>query len=44
MHTPIRFVVPWLNLGAMAAATPLLTALGAMLLSRSGNAAVRRTG
>jgi putative ABC transport system permease protein len=44
-ENPIRFVVPWLNLGAMAAATPLLTALGAMLLSRSTDtAAVRRTG
>lgn len=40
---PVRFIVPWLNLGVMAAATPLLTALGAMLLSRSGNAAGRRT-
>ncbi len=41
---PVRFVVPWLNLGAMAAAAPLLTALGAMLLSRSTDTAARRTG
>ncbi|HET9168659.1 MAG TPA: ABC transporter permease [Actinospica sp.] len=29
------FVVPWLDLGALAVAVPLLTALGAALLSRS---------
>ena len=29
------FTVPWLNLGAMAVAVPLITALGAMLLSAS---------
>ncbi|MBR7836703.1 FtsX-like permease family protein [Actinospica durhamensis] len=29
------FTVPWLNLGAMAVAVPLVTALGAMLLSAS---------
>ncbi|WP_034263801.1 ABC transporter permease [Actinospica robiniae] len=40
---PVRFIVPWLNLGAMAVATPLLTALGAMLLSRSTGAASGRT-
>jgi putative ABC transport system permease protein len=40
---PVRFIVPWLNLGVMAAATPLLTALGAMLLSRSGHTTGRPT-
>lgn len=32
---PMPFTVPWLNLGAMAVAVPLVTAVGAMLLSRS---------
>ncbi|MBR7837141.1 ATP-binding cassette domain-containing protein [Actinospica durhamensis] len=34
---------PRLNLGVMAAATPVLTALGAILLSRSADATGRRT-
>lgn len=33
--TTMPFTVPWLNLGAMVVAVPLLTAAGAMLLSRS---------
>jgi putative ABC transport system permease protein len=32
---PRAFVVPWLDLGGLAIAVPLLTALGAALLSRS---------
>ena len=32
---PRAFVVPWLDLGGPAIAVPLLTALGAALLSRS---------
>jgi putative ABC transport system permease protein len=32
---PRGFVVPWLDLGCLAIAVPLLTALGAALLSRS---------
>ena len=32
---PRAFVVPWLDLGCLAIAVPLLTALGAALLSRS---------
>jgi len=32
---PRAFAVPWLDLGGLALAVPLLTALGAMLLSRS---------
>lgn len=32
---PLPFIFPWLNLGAMAVAVPVLTAAGAMLLSRS---------
>lgn len=34
-NTPMPFTVPWLNLAAMAVAVPLVTAAGAMLLSRS---------
>ena len=34
-ETPLRFTVPWLDLGALALAVPLLTALGAAALSRS---------
>jgi putative ABC transport system permease protein len=38
----MRFVVPWLDLGAVALAVPLLTALGAALLSRSTTPRARR--
>ena len=36
------FVVPWLNLGALVIAVPLLTALGAMALARSKPPRIRR--
>ena len=36
------FVVPWLNLGALVIAVPALTALGAMLLTRSKLPGARR--
>jgi putative ABC transport system permease protein len=35
LGAPRAFVVPWLDLGCLAIAVPLLTALGAALLSRS---------
>lgn len=35
MSAPRAFAVPWLDLGGLALAVPLLTVLGAMLLSRS---------
>jgi putative ABC transport system permease protein len=38
------FTVPWLNLGAMVLAVPLLTAAGAMALSRTKAPAIRRLG
>ena len=36
------FIVPWLNLGVLMVALPLLTALGAMLLARSRTPRIRR--
>jgi len=36
------FIVPWLNLGVLVVALPLLTALGAMLLARSRTPRIRR--
>jgi putative ABC transport system permease protein len=36
------FVVPWLNLGVLVIAVPLLTALGAMALARSKAPRIRR--
>jgi putative ABC transport system permease protein len=42
LGTPKLFTVPWLNLGFLVIAVPLLTALGAMALTRSKSAAVRR--
>jgi putative ABC transport system permease protein len=32
---PMPLIIPWLDLGALAVAVPLLTTLGAALLSRS---------
>jgi len=36
------FIVPWLNLGVLVVALPLLSALGAMLLARSRTPRIRR--
>jgi putative ABC transport system permease protein len=42
LGTPKLFAVPWLDLGVLVIAVPLLTAFGAMALARSKSAAVRR--